>query len=236
MCEQCCAEIESYLEVLPGWTLVRATVNGMEMLKGQWGLVRTEKFDDPEFIWTNTPRPIGDLDKQCDQFDDNERGTPEYDETFDAWFAWQDEATSFGKFFQISPDLGWALVEESHKLGYDPGTEPFHQWLFNHLGEWVRDHKPFPFKVNKRDKFFFDHHEEYGYGKPDLVFTYSYEVGGEGVKLMHTSMWNMTIGQWEDTSVNIYQEFDNATNEWVDCPERPYKGKQTGRGKECTQH
>jgi len=139
MCEQCCAKTEDYGEIFPGWYLVRATVNGMEMLTGQWGLVRT---NDPEFIWTDDPTPIGDLNERCDKLGDEDEGTPEYDEAFDAWFAWMNKAKDFGKFFQVDPDMGWRLVEEGRKVGYEPSAKPFYEWFYDYLGVWIQNHAP----------------------------------------------------------------------------------------------
>ena len=135
MCEQCCAKTESYGEVFPGWVLVRATVNGMEMRAGQWGLVQ---FDDPLFIWTETPTILIDRTQLFKE------DTPEYDEAVNEWLAWTDKATAFGRFFHISADLGWHLVESAREKGYSIDLGPFNEWFFNYLGEWIRDHEPIP--------------------------------------------------------------------------------------------
>lgn len=135
MCEQCCAETDSYGEVLDGWYLVRATVQGTEMRPDQWGLVRT-CTDDPLYIWTETPTPL------VDQTKDFAEGTSLHSDAMNDWIRWMAKALAFGRFFQIDADMGWCLVEAARKRGYSFDDKPFYEWFYNHLGEWIRDHEP----------------------------------------------------------------------------------------------
>ena len=57
MCEQCAAATVTFVSpdnenVLPGYSLVRATIDGNQMKKYDWGLV---VCNDPDYIWTITP-------------------------------------------------------------------------------------------------------------------------------------------------------------------------------------
>ena len=54
MCEQCVARTNSWGEILPGFALLRATAEGDQMSKGNWGLVQC---NDPDFVWGMTPKP-----------------------------------------------------------------------------------------------------------------------------------------------------------------------------------
>lgn len=133
MCEQCLAKIESYLTPLPGWTLLRATSTGDAMKKGDWGLV-SSAGTTPEFIWKVTPFPEPDPDSS------------EYSAEQDSiWFS---IISRFRRAVIGEPEMGWRLVESAKKVGFDPKNDVFTHWLFDHLGKWIRDKKPFDPNAN----------------------------------------------------------------------------------------
>lgn len=215
MCEQCCAETETYLEVIPGWVLVRATKDGMEMLKGQWGLLQR---DDPDFIWTVTPWP--EPEYPDDMLDEN---SPEAKAAFDEWDRWQQDVQRFKRFFHVTPELGWSLIEAAKERGYDPETSGwFADWFFTYLGKWIETHKPFPPNLQDSGTYFFKNYEAFGYGKPDYNDSYSYAEEDEYVRI--EKRWDPEIERWITLSKTVYQEFDHETKEWVPCEERPYVG------------
>jgi hypothetical protein len=53
MCEQCVANAHAWIDILPGWWLVRAHKDGNEMRAGQWGLMHC---NDPSLILATDPR------------------------------------------------------------------------------------------------------------------------------------------------------------------------------------
>lgn len=124
MCEMCQAKTESYLSPIPGWTLVRATVDGDMMKAGEWGLVRS---NDPEFIWSTSPwsEPPENSNKDRE----------------DAWF---DDAIKFNDELVSNPEVGYNIVSASLKVGFNPVEQRFGFWLFGFLGQWVENHKPIP--------------------------------------------------------------------------------------------
>ena len=114
MCEQCVAEARDWGEVLPGWTLIRASRDGNTMKADQWGLV---SGNDPDFWWTVTPRPRppeGSADGR----------------------AWSLDADEFEKTLVTDPATGYLLYSAAREAGYaGEGGVRFGFWLFARLGE-----------------------------------------------------------------------------------------------------
>jgi len=77
MCEQCCANTQTYIlseeetHVFPGIFLVRATEDGMQMKKGDWGLVRC---NDPDVFWSKDPEKDPCWDLSDEEVDNSEAG------------------------------------------------------------------------------------------------------------------------------------------------------------------
>lgn len=159
MCDQCTAQTEMWPTPLEGWALVRANKDGYVIKAGQWGLVAC---NDPTWVWDPKPRP--EPPEPPEGVDD-----PESWEDLDQWF--ENEAGVFEQQLQASGDSvdHWRLVEAARKCGYTPGKIRFGTWLFNFLGEWIADHKPFPYLDQDDPEYVREHWEEFGYGNPDLT-------------------------------------------------------------------
>jgi hypothetical protein len=97
---------------------MRARRNGSEWKKGQWGLFN---HDDPAFIWNSTPVPSKD--------------------EMDLDFPPLDFDTGLNNPISV-PKLtdSYELVKACFDAGYDQMQgEPLANWLFNHLGVYLKD-------------------------------------------------------------------------------------------------
>lgn len=127
MCEQCSAEVDEFMEVIPKWLLIRATRNSFSMKEGQWGLVWA---NDPSFIWTETPV----VDPHDGMPDEQVDALPK--EEFDKFFEWAKKAEDFEKSLMGSPFDGYTLYKAALDAGYDRKTDGrFSFWLFNRMGK-----------------------------------------------------------------------------------------------------
>ena len=124
MCEQCMAEVTEHGEPLPDVLLVRATKDGHQMTAGQWGLVCQ---NDPFFIFEQVPEPDpahGLEDPELDTIKDPE-----------PMLAWLRKARAFTEKFEVTPDLGYWLIEQAKSAGFDPETDgQFGFWLWHRMG------------------------------------------------------------------------------------------------------
>ena len=134
MCEQCNAKTIIYVKentnyVLPGYILVRATQDGREMKKGDWGLV---DCNDPDFIWSVTPVCDPDDELTDEQID----ALPE-----DCYQAYEKasknlhDALDKGCF-----DYCARLGEAMRKAGWNPDNDGIGAfWLCNHIAKFLKD-------------------------------------------------------------------------------------------------
>lgn len=125
MCEQCCAEVEEIGSPFPDWILVRATVDGMYMKKGDYGLAT---INDPEFVWSERPTADPGFGLDNEEFVEGEEG-------------WFNVALSATKNLKCDPITGHRLVESAKKAGYNQANDGvFRIWLWHKLGETVDKH------------------------------------------------------------------------------------------------
>ena len=142
MCEQCppLADTQSYGEVLEGWRLIRARKQGHLLKPDDWGLVQ---MNDPDFVWTVTP----EVDPQSGLTDEQINACSK--EEHDQWWAWMEKADEFEIALESDPMTGYELILAAMKKGYNPDVYGrFAYWLFDHLGQWLKDH-PEPIKEDK---------------------------------------------------------------------------------------
>lgn len=128
MCEQCTAKTVDYGSPLPGWYLVRATVDGWFMKKDQWGLVRQ---NDPDFCWNPTPIP------------DPYKGLDEDDDCNLSRFLDKDFLKGYEEFWpelQASPKAGYELIVACEKSGYEQKSGSVEYWLFDYLGRYLQNY------------------------------------------------------------------------------------------------
>lgn len=175
MCEQCCAETETYLSPIPGWWFVRATVDGMIMKAGDWGLVRC---NDPDFVWDFIPWP------------EPEEGIDEQLES-----DWFEDWIRFDQALECRPEIGWELVNACIKAGYDPKNDgAVGAWLFNHLGEWLKTKKPF--SHDRRNSFIVENLEAFGYIEPE-------QIKREAGKIYEIVSPNEVFVEYADATVEV---------------------------------
>jgi hypothetical protein len=135
MCEQCSAKTVYYVHedtnnVLPGYILVRATQDGWEMKKDDWGLV---KSNDPDFIWSTTP--------VCDPDDGL---TDEQIETLQ-----NDQSGRYVEYEKALNNLKWSLNrgcfnycvrlgDAMQKAGWNHDNNDGAYWLCNHIAKFLK--------------------------------------------------------------------------------------------------
>jgi hypothetical protein len=128
-----------YLEANPVFSeyyLVRATVDGSEMKKDDWGLVQ---INDPDFIFSTTPWPNPFFHLTVEEHDNL---SEDEGKILDAWF---DDVDKFaGELVDSTRHVGnkqWrfeALVKlgmAAHKVGYVAEGHRLPEWMFQYLGE-----------------------------------------------------------------------------------------------------
>lgn len=142
MCEQCIVKADSYLTPIPGWSLIRATVDGSLMKAGDWGLVQA---NDPTYVWGVAPWPEPPEDANQN--------------ILDQWF---DDAENFGKCLVGEyPETGYRLIKACIEVGYDIDKQSVHFWLFDYLGKYISTRTPFSHDASG---FFTEERlEDYGY-------------------------------------------------------------------------
>ena len=145
MCEQCCADTKTYavikddkafMEILPGFVLIRASQDGMFMKKGDWALV---SCNDPEVYWSETPTK----DPEWGMTEEESDAQPEEFQKLAS--QWIDQSQEFRDRLQkmISPYMSWKLVNEAMKQGYTWEEHgPFGFWLWHKMGEWLEQATP----------------------------------------------------------------------------------------------
>lgn len=139
MCEQCLAKTVLYLgpkkkEVLPGYSLVRATIDGNYMKKDEWGLVRC---NDPDVIWSVTPVVDPDDGLSDDQIGRIEN-SKEYQKqclVFDKAFVNLEKALNRMNF-----DYAIWLGVAMKKSGYNPKKHGYRSscWLCHHIAKFLK--------------------------------------------------------------------------------------------------
>ena len=133
MCEQCSAKTYSFGEVLPGWSLVRATRDGLWMKADDWGLVR---MNDPDFVWSTVlvPAPHEANDAHLDVLM-KDPTVKAQDDDFMAAYLNFDEAMRKGCY----PTTGWELVHACRESGYDKERSGANvlMWLADHIGRFL---------------------------------------------------------------------------------------------------
>jgi hypothetical protein len=142
MCEQCCAQVDSWGEILPGWSLVRATRDGNYMKKGDWGLV---EVNDPAFIFSTTP--IKDLtygltDDEIDRMDINE-----IDKFHNVCALIETEMVkSLSDRWPINDYAGrgihmaiWSRLDRAIEKNTDKEYDKF-CWLVHHMAQFIEKH------------------------------------------------------------------------------------------------
>ena len=129
MCEQCSAKTCFYEIGLRGWSLVRATQDGLEMKTGDWGLV---ECNDPTYIWSVTP--------EINRVDFNSDGE-EIDITEETWkfgSVYTEKVREFEDGLYGSPRAGYELVKACIEAGYDAERDGcFAHWFFNYLAHKI---------------------------------------------------------------------------------------------------
>jgi hypothetical protein len=139
MCEQCSAKTDMYLEgnsVFGDYVLVRATQDGYEMKKDDWGLVQC---NDPDFIFATTPWASPFYHLSDDDFDTL---SPEQVKIHHNW---EDDVEKFAEELldhtKISGNKNWrfeAIVKlgmAAQKSGFVEGSDRIASWMFQYLGE-----------------------------------------------------------------------------------------------------
>lgn len=135
MCEQCQAKTITYEEKLFNeFFIVRATKDGDEMQKDDWGLV---SMNNPFCIFSVTP-------KKNSYYETDYKDIPEQERK--AYHFWRSQAKEFGEQIMsyINPTSMARLVLASVKNGYDPNKEElvlFECWLFHKIAEVIERSK-----------------------------------------------------------------------------------------------
>lgn len=127
MCQQCSTKAVSYGEVIPGWNLVRATADYLDIQAGDWGLA---VGDDPEVWWPSEYTPVTDPTFHM---------TPD---EMDLMSAAEDEAFSrFGlvvekiwEYVRTDPLAGHDLVQDAEADGFDRKKHFLSDWLVHRMG------------------------------------------------------------------------------------------------------
>ena len=134
MCEQCVAQTVLYGEVVPGFYLVRATVDGGTMKAGDWGLV---ECNDPFFIWSGeiiADPTEGMTDEEMNAIDNDDAVHNALEDRFTDGF----EPI---RFMDTPVSVGWRLIHGAIAQGYDPHPEKdapplaadFPYWLWKRM-------------------------------------------------------------------------------------------------------
>jgi hypothetical protein len=129
MCEQCLAATESFGEVVPGYSLHRATRDGGTMRAGDWGLVH---MNDPSLTW----RAPLEIDPFFAATDDDFTAAPrDTDRAF-----WASVNTFEAELDDRMPaPLGlmesWRIVQACISAGYDPDVHGWRvtAWLMHRM-------------------------------------------------------------------------------------------------------
>lgn len=141
MCEQCVAKTEMYLTtdstppIAGAYWLVRATVDGSEMKKDDWGLVTC---NDPDFVFTTTPWPNPFFHTSDEEVDMVEELDPVFGKLLDKW---DEDVEKFAKEMSKHTRDYWALNSFGEltinclKAGMPQDTRRVANWLFQHIGE-----------------------------------------------------------------------------------------------------
>jgi hypothetical protein len=134
MCEQCLVKPLVWRNVLDGWSLIQATVDGSYMKAGQWGLV---EINDPTFVWDF--RPIPDPTAGMSE-DEEEEFYETQTEAVERLIAHERE---FRDVLLCSPVTGWSLINACISSGFSPREHGLvDHWLLNHLGHHILINQP----------------------------------------------------------------------------------------------
>jgi hypothetical protein len=120
MCLCCSAKAKTIRkDILPGYNLLKGTVNCPEWPRGYYAL---QKWNDPDFIWKQKVEcePRGNFDEDP--------------EAFKKWGEWARDAEEMEKSFKTDPQTGYELYKACLRAGYRPKRDGF-RILF-----WLRDH------------------------------------------------------------------------------------------------
>ncbi len=128
MCEQCVANAHVWIDILPGWWLVRAHKDGNEMKAGQWGLLHC---NDPSLILTTDPR-TNEHDRRCAS------------EVFT------------GIRGQVPSHVWFKILDAAKSVGYDKEQQPILEyWLIARICGRVKESLgKVPFPINRSEGFF----------------------------------------------------------------------------------
>ncbi|MFA6235559.1 MAG: hypothetical protein WC824_15425 [Bacteroidota bacterium] len=122
-----------YGEIVPGWTLIRAKRDGLEMKTDQWGLVWQ---NGPSFIWTPDPKEDPCEGRSEDEIDNF---TTEQDAETEIFM---DLAETFMTEIRHSQGADFRMIERlvlsCREAGWDESCETIELWLFSRMGRVIQ--------------------------------------------------------------------------------------------------
>lgn len=123
MCEQCAAKTLLVGEISKGFCLVKATRDGFEMKRGDYGIVRC---NDPDIIFPESLKPFPDPSFEKEG-DDSELS-----------MKFIDLVEEFSKYLIGNLDFGHDFYMSCEESGYEPGKHGYIDWWIVHrIGELV---------------------------------------------------------------------------------------------------
>jgi hypothetical protein len=142
MCLQCLVDPVAWHDVIPGYSLMKATKPHPDWQK--WGLVH---INDPSFVWEVDP--VKDPNFELDPLD-VETYEREVVNDFDYW----DAVDIFEQSIKCSPMSGYHLVKACMDAGYVPEADGDRvtAWLFHRLAVAVETKQPSQVNVKPGDK------------------------------------------------------------------------------------
>lgn len=117
MCEQCMAKTLQVGEICRGFCLVKATQDGFEMKKGDYGIVRC---NDPDIIFPESLKPFPDPSFEKED-DDSELS-----------MKFVDLVVEFGKYLVGNLAFGHEFYTSCMESGYDPDKHGHVDWWVVH--------------------------------------------------------------------------------------------------------
>jgi len=124
MCLQCLTKARIIKrDILPGYTLMKATVGHKDWGLGWYGLVQR---DDPDFVFPLRPLPDPSRGKNLDKDE----------KAYKSWMLWAKETDWMETFFKCDPETGYALYKACLRAGYRPKRDGFRlvYWLRDYMG------------------------------------------------------------------------------------------------------
>lgn len=132
MCLQCLTKARSVKKnVIPGYTLMRSTVDHKDWHAGDYGLV---VCNDPDFVFKGKPTPDPSRGKNLDKDK----------KAFERWKKWSSQVEAVMENFLCPPERGYRLYKACLKTGYRPHRDGYNMlyWLWDYMGRQLKKDRP----------------------------------------------------------------------------------------------